>query len=85
MAYSFETIIASRSYHVYKETSWSDARVGDEVKVELETDKKSIEKDPYSCAIKKKHNFLLDGKPLAIFHTRSLVVCISSSKKKGAK
>ena len=30
MAYSFYTIIASRGYHVYKETSWSNAKVGDD-------------------------------------------------------
>ena len=76
MAYSFETIIASRGYHVYKETSWSDARVGDEVKVELETDKKSIEKDPYSCAIKKKHNFLHWMENRWPYSTRDLSLCV---------
>jgi len=74
MAYSFETIIASRGYHVYKETSWSDARVGDEVKVELETDKKTL---------KKRHHFFIGWKMLAIFHARSLVMCTFSSNKKG--
>jgi len=62
MAYSFESIIASRGYHVYKETSWSNAKVGDEVKVELETNPKSIAKDPYSCAIKAKHEYFVGWK-----------------------
>ena len=39
--YNFKAIIASRGYHVYKETSWSNAKINEEVKVELET------KNPY--------------------------------------
>ena len=34
--FSFKTIIASRVYFVYKET-WSNAKLNEEVKVELET------------------------------------------------
>ena len=30
---SFDATIASAGYHVYKETSWSNAKVGDAVKV----------------------------------------------------
>ena len=56
MAHSFDTIIASRGYHVYKETSWSNAKVGDEVKVEIETS------DPYSCAITAKHDYFVGWK-----------------------
>ena len=62
MACSFDTIIASRGYHVYKETSWSNAKVSDEVKVETETNPKSIASDPYSCAIKTKHDYFLGWK-----------------------
>ena len=62
MAYVFETIIASRGYHVYKETSWSNAKVGEDVKVELETNPKSIACDPYSCAIKAKHDYFVGWK-----------------------
>ena len=54
--------IASRGYHVYKETSWSNAKVGNEVKVEIETDPKSIASDPYSCAIKTKHDYFVGWK-----------------------
>ena len=48
--YSFKAKIASRGYHVFKETSWSNAKEGDEVKVELETNKSSNKIDPYVCA-----------------------------------
>ena len=62
MASSFDTIIASRGYHVYKETSWSNAKVGDEIKVEIETNPKSIASDPCSCAIKTKHDYFVGWK-----------------------
>ena len=38
MMFSYKAIIASRGYKVYKETSWSNAKLNDEVKLELETD-----------------------------------------------
>ena len=34
--FSFKAIIASRGYHVYKDISWSNAKLNDEVKVELD-------------------------------------------------
>ena len=37
--YSFETKIAFRGYHVYKNTIWLNAKEGDEVQVEIETNK----------------------------------------------
>ena len=55
MVYRFEAIIASRVFHVYKETTWSNAKIGDEVKVEVESNLKSIAHDPYSSALKAKH------------------------------
>ena len=55
--YSFKAKIASRSYHVFKETSWSNAKEGDEVKVELETNKSSKKIDPYACAIRVKEEY----------------------------
>ena len=45
--YSFDAIITTWGYHIYKETSWSNAIVDDEVKVEIETNAKSIASDPY--------------------------------------
>ena len=49
---SFKAKIASRGYHVFKETSWSNAKEGDEVKVELETNKSS-----YASAICAKEKY----------------------------
>ena len=55
--YSFHAKIASRGYHVFKETSWSNAKEGDEVKVELETNKSSKKIDPYACAIRAREEY----------------------------
>ena len=35
--FDFKAIISSRGYHVYKQTAWSDAKVNDKVKIEIET------------------------------------------------
>ena len=59
MMLSSKVIIASRGYHVYKETSWSNAKLDGEVKVELEMDAKSLSTDPYTCAIKARHFYLV--------------------------
>lgn len=53
--YVFEAIVASRGYHVFKNTTWSDARVGEFVEVQLETNRNSKQVDPYACAIRTKH------------------------------
>ena len=59
MAYSFTATVASRDYHVYKNTSWTNAKVREKVTVEMETKKFSLELDPYACAIKiKSRSFL---------------------------
>ena len=57
MAYSFAATVASRDYHVYKNTSWTNAKVGEKVTIEMETKKSSLEVDPYACAIKIKNRF----------------------------
>ena len=57
----FKAIIASRGYHVYKETSWSNAKINEEVKVELETNT-TLSTDPYACAIKTKNPYFNDWK-----------------------
>ena len=54
MVYCFEAIITFRGFHIYKETIWSNAKVGDEVKVEVKSNLNSIPPDIYSCAIKAK-------------------------------
>ena len=52
MMFSFKVIIASRGYHPYKETSRSNAKLNDEVKVELETDDKCQLKNSGTCPMK---------------------------------
>ena len=43
MAYSFQVKVAARGYHVYKNTTWEEAKCGDKVLIDLETDEKSKE------------------------------------------
>ena len=52
MVYSFQATVAARGYHVYKNTTWDQAKDGDKVLVEIESDKKSKEIDPYCCSIR---------------------------------
>ena len=52
MAYLFTATVASRSYHVYKNISWTNAKMGEKVTVEMETKISLLEVDPYACAIK---------------------------------
>ena len=52
MAFSFQTTVASRGYHVFKNTTWEKARFGDKVVVEIETNEYSKKVDPYCCAIR---------------------------------
>ena len=55
MAHSFTATVASRGYHVYKNTSWTNAKAGEKVAFEMETKKISLEVDSYACAIKIKN------------------------------
>ena len=50
--YSFQAKAASRGYHVFKETTWANAAVGDRVVVDIETNQDSTGKDPCGCPIK---------------------------------
>ena len=59
--FSFDKRIASRGYHVYRNSSWKDPKAGQRVKVEKETSAKSKCIDPYACAIKVKNRFLTLG------------------------
>ena len=56
-SFTFTTTVASSGYHVYKTTSWINAKVGDKVTVELETTAASLETDPYVCAIRIKNKY----------------------------
>ena len=58
----FKAIIASRGYQVYKETSWSNAKIKEKVKVELETNTTSLSTNPYMSAIKTKNPYFNDWK-----------------------
>ena len=44
--------VAARGYHVYKNSTWDQAKVGDKVLAEIESDKKSKEIDPFCCSIR---------------------------------
>ena len=50
--YSFQAIVAARGYHIYKNTTWNQTKVGDKVLIEIENDKKSKEIDPFCCLIR---------------------------------
>ena len=54
---SFDSKITASGYHVYKNTTWKNAKAGQKVKVQVATNKSSKESDPYVCAIKVKNNF----------------------------
>ena len=56
--HSFEAKIASRGYHINKRNSWSKARDGKEIKVQLETSQSSKKKvDLYACVIRAKEEY----------------------------
>ena len=55
--YSFDCKIASRGYHLYRNSTWQNAKPGDKVKIEIEANKSLKSIDPYTCVIKIKHKF----------------------------
>ena len=55
--FSFDKRIVSRGYHVYRNSSWKNAKAGQRVKVEKETSATSKLVDPYACVIKIKYRF----------------------------
>ena len=59
-SYNFQATIASRGYHVYKETTWSNAKVNEKLKTEIKTNLSSIANDRYACAVKAKEKYF-DG------------------------
>jgi len=48
---SFSAEIGSRGYHVYRDTTWRNISLHQQVGVAKETNELSIEKDPYCCKI----------------------------------
>ena len=53
----YEAKIASRGYHIFMNTTWTRAYIGENIKVEIETNSESIRRDPYACAIRKTNSF----------------------------
>ena len=52
--YNYQATIAWRGYHVYKETTWTNAKVNE---IEIETNQSSIASDSYACAVKAKEKY----------------------------
>ena len=57
--FSFKGIIAYCGHRVYNKVSLSHGKLNDEVKMELETEAKSLSTDPYACAIKAGHSYFV--------------------------
>ena len=47
MRFSFPTNVTSRGFYIYKNTTWENANVGQEISVQLETNEDSKKIDPY--------------------------------------
>ena len=72
-----EPIIASQGFHVYKETTWSNEKAGDEVKVEIESSLKLIAIILKSLLIKAKHEYFIGLKTFGYIPREiSRYVCI---------
>ena len=52
MSFSFQIKVASREFHIYKNTTRQDVNIRQEISVQLETNAGSTKIDPYCCAIK---------------------------------
>ena len=52
MSSTFQTKVASRGFHIYKNTTWENVNIGQEISVQLETNEDSKKIDPHCCAIK---------------------------------
>ena len=52
MSFIFQTKVALRWFHIYKNTAWKNVNLGQEISVQLETNEDSKKIDPYCCALK---------------------------------
>ena len=52
LSFSFQTKVASGEFHIYKNTTWENVNIVQEISVQLETNEDSKKIDPYCCAIK---------------------------------
>ena len=82
--YNFQETIASRGCHVYKETTWSNAKVDKKVEIEIETNQSSVAIDPHGCAVKANKKYS-DGKLLVTSREKFRGISTFSSKKKMEK
>ena len=57
--FSFKSVIILREYHVYKETTWSDAKIDDVVKVNLEANQSLITNYCYGYAKNTRHKYFV--------------------------
>ena len=64
MSFSFQTKVASRGFHIYKNTTWENGIIGQEISVQLETNENCKKIDPYCCAIK----IMVSGKLETVGH-----------------
>ena len=82
--YNFQATIASRGYHVSKETTWLNAMVNEKVKIEIETNQSSIAIDPYACAVKAKEKYLDRWKTVGLVPREiSRYICFFIKKENG--
>ena len=65
MNFSFQTKVASRGFHIYKNKTWENVDICQEISVQLETNKDSKKIDPYCCTIKT----MVSGKLETVGHT----------------
>ena len=84
ITYSFEVKIASRGYHVYKNTARVNAKEDNEVQVEIKTNKDSIKLILMHVQCAFRVNILMSRKQLGISQEKFLDMCISSLRKKKA-
>ena len=78
MVYSFQATVAAQGYHVYKNTAWDQAKVGDKVLVEIESDKNL--KNLIRIAVPSEHQSTNKSKQLETSLEKLLDTSIYSSK-----
>ena len=52
MSFSFQTKVVLRGFHIYKNTTWENVNIGQEISLQLETNEDSKKIDLYCCAVK---------------------------------
>ena len=63
--YNFQATITSGGYSLYKETTWSNAKVNEKVKIKIEANQSSIALNPYVCAVKVKEKYFDEWKTVS--------------------